>query len=99
MGNVQTGRSTTVAGVRGEQGGVGRVGNDVYATRDGNVYRRTGDSWERNTSGGWQSAGNPTPTRELNRERSARSTGELRHRNYQSHRSRAGGGRRGGRRR
>jgi hypothetical protein len=39
---------------RGAQGGfVGASGGDVYAGRDGNVYRKQGDSWQRYDSGSW----------------------------------------------
>jgi hypothetical protein len=31
---------------------VGHIGNDVYAGKDGNVYRNTGDGWQKYTPGG-----------------------------------------------
>jgi hypothetical protein len=35
-------------------GTIGHVGNDVYAGRDGNVYRNTGDGWQKHSAGrGW----------------------------------------------
>lgn len=37
----------------------GRRG-DLYAGRDGNVYRNTGDGWQR-FDGGWQNVGRPEP--------------------------------------
>ncbi len=37
----------------------GRRG-DIYAGRDGNVYRNTGDGWQR-FDGGWQDVGRPEP--------------------------------------
>lgn len=52
--NPATGQGTTVAGVRGDNGGVARIGDDVYAGRDGNVYRNTGDGWQKHTGDGWQ---------------------------------------------
>ncbi len=79
--NYQTGRTT--AGMRTSEGGglittenrggtnttIGRTaGGDVYAGRDGNVYRRTeGGGWEQNDgSGGWTDATRPEnlPSRE-----------------------------------
>ena len=44
---------------RGPQGGgfVGTTGGgDVYAGRDGNVYRKQGDSWQQYDNGGWSGA-------------------------------------------
>ncbi|MET0154033.1 MAG: hypothetical protein ABW298_15685 [Candidatus Binatia bacterium] len=46
-----TGQTTRVA--RGS-------GGDVYAGRDGNVYRRSGDSWQKYDNGGWNSVQRPT---------------------------------------
>jgi hypothetical protein len=62
---------------RGPQGGgvVGTTGSgDVYAGRDGNVYRRQGDSWQKYDNGGWSSAGQGS-TGQLNRDAAARSAG------------------------
>jgi hypothetical protein len=47
---------------RGAQGGVvGTSGGDVYAGRDGNVYRKQGDSWQKYDNGGWNGVQQPTP--------------------------------------
>ncbi len=35
---------------------------DVYAGRDGNVYRKQGDSWQKYDNGSWGSVDKPTPT-------------------------------------
>jgi len=44
--NDETGDVTRYSSVRGEDGGVARVGDDVYAGHDGNVYKRGEDgSW------------------------------------------------------
>lgn len=43
----------------------GRRG-DIYAGRDGNVYRNTGDGWQR-WNGGWQSVARPEPRELLQR--------------------------------
>lgn len=53
--NRDTGDVTRYGRVTGEGGGtVGHVGSDVYAGKDGNVYRNTGDGWEKYSSGsGW----------------------------------------------
>ncbi|WP_213954466.1 MULTISPECIES: autotransporter [unclassified Variovorax] len=59
--NPNTGNVTGYARATGEGGGtVARVGNDVYAGKDGNVYRNTGDGWQQHTQGGgWSSASGP----------------------------------------
>jgi hypothetical protein len=41
---------------------VGQSGSgDVYAGRDGNVYRKQGDSWQKYDNGGWNNTQQPTP--------------------------------------
>jgi len=46
----------------GNNSGVARTGSgDVYAGRDGNVYRNTGSGWQKYDNGGWNSAPQPTP--------------------------------------
>jgi len=52
--NPATGQGTTFAGASGDRGAVGRIGDDVYAGHDGNVYRNTGDGWQKHTGDGWQ---------------------------------------------
>ena len=37
---------------------------DVYAGRDGNVYRKQGDSWQKYENGGWADQPSATPNRE-----------------------------------
>ncbi len=51
-----------------------RVGNNLYASADGNVYRNTGDGWESRGAGGWQSVGGDTGW--ADREQQARAQGE-----------------------
>jgi hypothetical protein len=47
---------------RGSSSTVAKSGNgDVYAGKDGNVYRKDGDSWQKYDSGGWNSVQQPTP--------------------------------------
>jgi hypothetical protein len=58
-----TGASKTT--VRGPGGQTARVGtdanNNVYAGKDGNVYKRDGSgSWQKYDNGGWSSASKPT---------------------------------------
>jgi hypothetical protein len=50
---------------RGPQGTgmVGRTGSgDMYAGRDGNIYRNQGGSWQKYNDGGWSSAQRPVGT-------------------------------------
>jgi hypothetical protein len=50
---------------RGPQGNaaIGRTGTgDVYAGRDGNVYRNQGGSWQKYGDGGWSNADRPVGT-------------------------------------
>ncbi|RPJ83699.1 MAG: autotransporter [Acidobacteria bacterium] len=106
VGDVGSGQSGSAGYLRGEGGGtVARVGDDVYAGRDGNVYRRGESGWEQRTQGGWNSVDRPTPNRgnseqiqSLDRQSYARSMGNTR---TMSNRSFSGGGMRmgGGRRR
>src|SRR3954464_15796909 len=45
----------------GNNAGVARTGSgDMYAGRDGNVYRNTGSGWQQYGSGGWNSVQQPT---------------------------------------
>jgi hypothetical protein len=60
----RTGDGGAAVSRRGPQGGgfVGTTGDgDVYAGRDGNVYRKQGDSWQRYDNGGWNGVEQPTP--------------------------------------
>jgi hypothetical protein len=46
----------------GNNSGAVRTGSgDVYAGRDGNVYRNTGDGWQKYDNGGWGNVNSPTP--------------------------------------
>ena len=93
--NPNTGNTTKIGGVSGSNGGgavragdtaVGKTSSgDYYATRDGNVYKNTGNGWEQKTSsGGWSPMNDPAKTQQLSRESSARSTGEQRYNSFQS---------------
>jgi hypothetical protein len=97
-GNVRTGGQVSGGYVSGERGTAVRVGDDVYAGRNGDVYRRNpGGGWEQNTGSGWSSVQDSGRTSGLNGQHSARSTGQTRTRNYGA--TRSGGMRGGGRRR
>ena len=50
---------------------------DVYAGRDGNVYRKQGDSWQKYGDGGWNSVEQPTPQqRQQAQDRAAQGGGQ-----------------------
>jgi len=99
-GNIYTGQ-----GVAGRGGvaynpntgaGVAASGNNVYAGKDGSVYRydRQNGNWSQNNGGGWKSADRPQPS--MQQQQQARSTGQQRTQNF--NRS-MGGARAGGSRR
>ncbi|HZR26668.1 MAG TPA: hypothetical protein VFA59_23945 [Vicinamibacterales bacterium] len=48
------------AGPGGVSGAARTAGGDVYAGRDGNVYRNTGSGWQKYDSGGWNSVNKPS---------------------------------------
>jgi hypothetical protein len=91
-----TGAAVRTGHVSGEQGSIARVGDDIYAGSDGNVYQRNGNDWEQlERSGGSTRAAEQT-RQQLDRDLSARSTGAERYAGQQtSTRSMSrGGGRR-----
>ena len=48
------GGGAITSGSPGDRSGVARTeGGDVYAGRDGNVYKKDGDSWQKYDNGGW----------------------------------------------
>ena len=77
--------------------GVAIGGNNIYAGKDGSVYRydRQNGSWSQNSGNGWQSASRSQPA--LQQQQQARSLGQQRSQNFS--RSMGGGMRGGGRRR
>ena len=72
------GNTTTVGGIKGQDAGALRVGDDLYAGKDGNVYKRGDD-------GGWDTVSRPEPRERdrtpqvdrsnLDRERASRAKG------------------------
>jgi hypothetical protein len=105
-----TGQVTRFGGATGPAGGaVGHVGNDVYASKDGKVYRNTGEGWQQHTpGGGWQSGAGTASVgaqpHELEGARQARDAGQMRTQNLRQssvgmRRAWQGGGFRGGGRR
>ncbi len=74
--------------------GVAVGGNNVYAGKDGTVYRfdRQNGSWSQNSGSGWQTVDKPQP--KLQQQQSARSYGQMRSQNFSRSMPRMGGGRR-----
>lgn len=88
--NPNTGQVGSAAGVRGESGAAVRVGDDVYAGSNGNVYQREGGSW--NQVGG-QSASTVRDSRQadsLNRDYGGRELGSQRYDSFQASRPPSG---------
>jgi hypothetical protein len=81
----------------GGGGVVSTGGGNVYAGRDGNVYRKQGDAWQRYDNGGWNGVSQPA-TRgdatigQLDRDASARADGAQRTRDAATARSGSSGG-------
>ncbi|MBK8464219.1 MAG: carbohydrate-binding family V/XII [Chloracidobacterium sp.] len=83
--------------------GVAVANNNVYAGKDGNVYRYNPSSGvQQNTGSGWQSVQRSADKSWVQNQQQARSVGEMRTRDFSSMRGNLGGGgglRGGGRRR
>jgi hypothetical protein len=94
--NPNTGNTTKVGGVTSSNGGgAARVGDtavgktssgDYYATKDGNVYKNTGNGWQEKSSGssGWSNVNDQAKTQQLSKESSARTTGDQRYNSFQN---------------
>ncbi len=87
------GNSTSVAGIHGENNGVARVGNNVYADHDGNIYKGGSGDWNHGTgtygggsgwqqydhsTGSWGNLADSSRTNDLNSWDQARSSGDSR---------------------
>ncbi|HEY6968765.1 MAG TPA: hypothetical protein VJA94_06160 [Candidatus Angelobacter sp.] len=101
-GNIYTGQGTAGRGglAYNSNTGAGIAGgkNNIYAGKDGTVYRydRQNGSWSQNSGNGWQAANRPQPS--LKQQQQSRWQGQQR--TYNFNRSMGGmGGMRGGRRR
>jgi hypothetical protein len=83
-GTTGSGQSGSAGYVRGEQGGVARVGDDVYAGHDGNVYKRNeGGGWDQQQpGGGWDRVQDRAQTGALDGQYGARSDGAARTQGY-----------------
>ncbi|HXK10416.1 MAG TPA: autotransporter [Vicinamibacteria bacterium] len=90
-GTTGDGQSGSAGWVRGEQGGVARVGDDLYAGKDGSIYKRNGEGgWDQvQRDGSWQGVQDGQRAGTLDQQQRARSEGAQRTGGYDS--SRAGG--------
>ena len=88
-GTTGSGQSGSAGYVRGEQGGVARVGDDIYAGHDGNVYKRNGEGgWDQQQPGGnWQGVQDRAQAGGLDAQERARSAGTTRTQGYDSART------------
>jgi len=100
-GNIYTGQGTAGRGGfaynTNTGAGVAAGNNNVYAGKDGTVYRydRQDGQWSQNSGSGWQPSNKPQPT--LERQQQARTTGQQRAQSFSGMRAggfRGGGGRR-----
>jgi hypothetical protein len=89
--NPRTGEAVSGGYIRGESGGVARIGNDYYATRDGNVYRNTGGAWQQSSGGNWSNVGDSARSSSLGYQQQSRSAGAARVGSYQSSGVNSGG--------
>jgi hypothetical protein len=83
VGNAYSGSQTTARGVQvsgpgGQSASAAKVGNNVYAGHDGNVYKNTGSGWEQKTSGGWSNVQNSGQVQSLQSQQQARQAGQQR---------------------
>jgi hypothetical protein len=100
--NPNTGEGGSAGWVRGEEGTVARRGDDYYAGKDGEVYKRNGQGdWSQvGQAGQWEGVQNRTRTGDLDRQYRARDYGQQRYQGYRQSTPRMSGGmRRGGGRR
>jgi len=54
------GRAVAGRGPQGSGGAAVTAGGDLYAGRDGNVYRKSGSNWQKYDNGSWNSASTPS---------------------------------------
>lgn len=100
VGNIYSGQGTANRGGfvynTNTNAGIAAGKNNVYAGKDGTVYRynRDSGSWSSNSGSGWQPVDKPAPS--LQNQQQMRSKGAQRNQNFSSMRSYSGGRMRGG---
>jgi hypothetical protein len=83
FGNAYTGQQGTakwgqVKGPGGQTTGAARVNNNMYADHNGNVYKNTGNGWQKYDNGNWNNVQKPGTTQSLNSQQWARQAGDQR---------------------
>lgn len=58
------GKAIAGSGAYGSGGAVKTAGGDMYASKDGNVYKNTGSGWQKYDNGSWNSANRTTTTQQ-----------------------------------
>ncbi|MCI0615942.1 autotransporter, partial [bacterium] len=92
-GNIYNGDHRSAGYIKGDQGGVAHIGDNVYAGKDGNIYKRDDGGWDQlNKNGSWDGVKDQNLSRNLDQQHyQPRANGNMRANNF-----RYGGGRRGG---
>jgi hypothetical protein len=90
-GTTGSGQTGSAGWARGEEGGVARVGDDIYAGKDGDIYKRNDQGgWDQQQrDGSWSGVQDRERTGTLDQQQRARQDGAQRTGGYD--RSRAGG--------
>jgi hypothetical protein len=73
-----TARGAQVSGPRGNSAGIASAGNNHYADYNGNVYKNTGNGWEKYDNGSWNSVQEPAKVQSLQSEAASRFSGDQR---------------------
>jgi len=97
--NDNTGNTARVGGVKGDNRSIGHVNGNVFASKDGEVFRHSPkDGWEEaSRNGDWNKVKNSDRQKDLNRQKKARSVGSNRTGAYNKSRRSAGSFSRGSR--
>jgi uncharacterized membrane protein YgcG len=77
-GTQNTARWGQVTGPGGQSTSAARVGNNYYASHDGNVYKDTGSGWQQYNNGSWNDAQDRQQTQSLDSQAQARQWGDQR---------------------
>jgi hypothetical protein len=77
-GSQNTARYAQGSGPRGNTAGVASVNNNHYADYDGNVYKNTGNGWEKYDNGSWNNVQDSAKTQSLQSEAASRYSGDQR---------------------
>lgn len=67
------GKAIAGSGYRGSGAAVKQGDGDMYAARNGEIYKNTGDGWQQHNGSGWESVNTPAPQRTSSTTRSTAS--------------------------